>query len=259
MQIYLTLPGGQREGPFTIEEINRDLVAKKYRDTDYWAWYSGQTQWVPLHLVPGVIGSDQTAGWVLDQPAAANASTPAQSTPTAPADSSGEAPSTTTADLPQALEPSVPDETVSADPAPEARTASAPPPEPERTPTALDRQLLSGLAFAALEHIFILTTGDGPPASRSATTARMLEQTVGEALASIREKTRKDVLSRCSFIEQVRTKAALPASAWSAMANYQTQLVQDARAGLYKVCVRTFPIETGDFVCLFLFYNKQKL
>jgi hypothetical protein len=259
MEIYLTLPGGQREGPFTLEEINRDLAAKKYNDTDYWAWYDGQTEWVPLHLVPGVIGSDETAGWVLDQPTQADASIPAQSTP-AHADSSGEGPVTATADVPGALQASAHDESASAAPAPESVTTPAtPPPEPERTPAILERQLFSGLPFAALEHIFILTTGDGPPASRSATTARMLEQTVGEALASIREKAHRDVLSRCSFIEQVRTKAALPAAAWSAMANYQTQLVQDARAGLYKVCVRTFPIETGDFVCLFLFYNKQKL
>jgi hypothetical protein len=258
MEIYLTLPGGQREGPFTVEEINRNLADKKYKDTDYWAWYTGQTEWVPLHLVPGVIGSDETAGWVLDQPAEADASTPAQSTTPAQADSSGEGPIAATADVPDALQASAQDESASAAPASESLTAT-PPPEPEKTPAALDRQLFSGLPFAALEHIFILTTGDGPPASRSATTARMLEQTVGEALASIREKARRDVLARCSFIEQVRTKAALPAAAWSAMANYQTQLVQDARAGLYKVCVRTFPIETGDFVCLFLFYNKQKL
>ena len=60
MQIYLTRPGGEREGPYTVEEINRDLAAKRYADTDYWAWFTGQTEWIPLHKVPGVVGSDST-------------------------------------------------------------------------------------------------------------------------------------------------------------------------------------------------------
>src|SRR5215468_569318 len=56
MQIYLSKPAGQREGPFTVEQINQDLAAKKYKDTDYWAWYDGLSDWVPLHAVPGVYG-----------------------------------------------------------------------------------------------------------------------------------------------------------------------------------------------------------
>src|SRR5436190_12089666 len=54
MQIHLSKPGGQREGPFTVEEINRDLAARKYSDNDYWASYDGIGSWVPLHSVPGV-------------------------------------------------------------------------------------------------------------------------------------------------------------------------------------------------------------
>jgi hypothetical protein len=55
MQIHLSKPGGQREGPFTIDQINRDLANRKYRDADYWAWYEGLDAWVPLHSVPGVL------------------------------------------------------------------------------------------------------------------------------------------------------------------------------------------------------------
>src|SRR3954470_20457958 len=57
MQIHLSKPNGHREGPFTVEEINRDLASRKYSDSDYWAWYEGLSSWVPLHSVPGVKGS----------------------------------------------------------------------------------------------------------------------------------------------------------------------------------------------------------
>ena len=54
MQIYLSTPGGQREGPYTLEQIVQDLAASKYRDTDYWAWHEGLPEWVPLYLLPGI-------------------------------------------------------------------------------------------------------------------------------------------------------------------------------------------------------------
>src|SRR2546427_11794637 len=54
MQIHLATPGGEKQGPYTLEQINRDLTAKKYRDTDYWAWYDGAEAWVPLYAVPGI-------------------------------------------------------------------------------------------------------------------------------------------------------------------------------------------------------------
>src|SRR5258707_13589723 len=54
MQIHLSKPNGQREGPYTLDQINRDLASRKYSDTDYWAWYEGLDAWVPLHTVPGI-------------------------------------------------------------------------------------------------------------------------------------------------------------------------------------------------------------
>ena len=54
MQIYLCKPGGQREGPYTLEQIKRDLAANNYQDTDYWAWHEGLPEWVPLYLLPGI-------------------------------------------------------------------------------------------------------------------------------------------------------------------------------------------------------------
>ena len=55
IRVYLVRPGGaQREGPFSLEQINRDLAAGRYTDEDFWAWYEGLSGWVPLYDVPGV-------------------------------------------------------------------------------------------------------------------------------------------------------------------------------------------------------------
>ncbi|HEU0038460.1 MAG TPA: hypothetical protein VFR76_04230 [Verrucomicrobiae bacterium] len=53
-KIYLAKPGGQREGPYTLEQINHDLATKKYRDEDFWAWHEGLPSWMPLYALPGV-------------------------------------------------------------------------------------------------------------------------------------------------------------------------------------------------------------
>jgi hypothetical protein len=57
MDIHLATPGGQREGPFSLEQINASLAQRKYRETDYWAWFEGLDSWVPLHEVPGIINA----------------------------------------------------------------------------------------------------------------------------------------------------------------------------------------------------------
>src|SRR5438309_11270382 len=67
MQIHLSKPGGQREGPFTVDEINRDLAARRYVDNDYWAWYEGLNSWVPLHSVPGVRAPSSSANERADE------------------------------------------------------------------------------------------------------------------------------------------------------------------------------------------------
>ena len=48
------------EGPYTLEQINADIAAKKYKDSDYWAWYQGLTAWVPLYAVGGVCAATDT-------------------------------------------------------------------------------------------------------------------------------------------------------------------------------------------------------
>src|SRR5215471_18453917 len=54
MQVHLAKPGGQREGPFTVEQINAGLAERRFRGTDYWAWTEGMQSWVPLHEIPGI-------------------------------------------------------------------------------------------------------------------------------------------------------------------------------------------------------------
>ena len=49
MQIYLARPGADREGPFSLQDILQDLQAGKYGENDFWAWYEGLPQWMPLH------------------------------------------------------------------------------------------------------------------------------------------------------------------------------------------------------------------
>ena len=207
MQIHLSKPGGQREGPFSLEQIKRDLAQGKYGDTDYWAWYDGLPGWVPLYTVPGI--SDKTS-------------------PT-------EAPTV----------------------APPAEASAAPGGTPELPATPeVTRKLASGLPFSALEQIFILTTGEGQAATRSEVTTRIFEDVVGEEFGRIRQQVPRDVLVRCDAVERVHREGAIPESVWRVMAGLKPELVQQARAGAYRICVRVFPIESRDLVAAFFFYRK---
>lgn len=54
MQIHIARDGKQL-GPFSLEEINRQLAAGTLSLTDN-AWYEGASGWAPLSTVPGVTG-----------------------------------------------------------------------------------------------------------------------------------------------------------------------------------------------------------
>jgi len=215
MQIHLSKPNGQREGPYTLEQINHDLAAKKYSDTDYWAWYEGLDAWVPLHTVPGI-------SILPDQPPE-----------------------------PLTLLEAAPDVERSSPP---GRAAAITPTE---TPEA--SQVFSGMPSEALEQIFVFTSGEGPVVMKSPVTTVMLQTVTGADLATMREKVPRDVFGRCDIAERLRRESNVPGSAWKAMSALKPALVQQAREGAYRICVRTFSIENNDVVALFLFYNKQKL
>ncbi len=84
MQIHLSKPGGGREGPYTLEQIKKDLAAHKYRDSDYWAWHEGLTEWVPLYSLPGIATTDDSAPPVAAPPLPKQLATPAKPKASAP-------------------------------------------------------------------------------------------------------------------------------------------------------------------------------
>lgn len=262
MKIHLSKPGGQREGPFTVEQINSDLAAKKYQDTDYWAWHEGLSDWVPLHSVQGVslgAGSTDAMGANCGRVECADAGETVVL-------EQASAPSSTTFSIAHGNEPARPEDaadTLVLEPetaaAPEALASVQPAAEPEEIPPSLERQLFSGMPFAALEHIFILTTGEGEAGSHSEITRGMLEAVTGEELDTIRHHVPRHVITHCSFLEKLRGGGPVPEAACRAVARFNPEIVQQAREGQFRICARSFPIEIGDMVTLFLFYRKQDL
>jgi hypothetical protein len=230
MQIHLSKPGGQREGPFTVDQINRDLANRKYRDADYWAWYDGLDAWVPLHSVPGVVTMPEASA-----PPAVPSSAPQKS-------ASGS--TQTKAPLKSSGDGNTESSTV-------ARASSA-----DVDASGEAAKFASGFPFAALKQIYIFTGGEGPGAMKSPIMAGMIKAIVGQDLAKVREKVPRDVFGRCDIAERLRLEKTVPTSAWRAMSSLNPELVQQAREGAYRTCVRIFPIENDELIALFLFYDK---
>src|SRR2546428_1630113 len=184
MQIHLATPGGEKQGPYTLEQINRDLAAKKYRDSDYWAWYDGADAWVPLYAVPGISEMSR-------------ATTPAVAAA-------------------EADEPAIPAEVHSFSrgfsAAATATAPSATATAPEESAVSAQSQVSTAMPFAALEQIFIFTNGEGPALMRSPATTRMLQEIIGEDWSRIREKVPRDVFGRCDIADRVKKEGKVPAS-----------------------------------------------
>jgi hypothetical protein len=238
MQIHLSKPGGQREGPFTIDQINRDLANRKYRDADYWAWYEGLDAWVPLHSVPGVLILPDSA-------------TPSAVPPASPQKAVSQARAGAASSAQAKASASQPSDGVSGDEA----SGSADSADVDSSGEAA--KLASGLPFAALKQFYVFTSGEGPSAMKSPITAKMVKAIVGEDLAKVREKVPRDVFGRCDIAERMRLEKTVPNSAWRAMSSLNAELVQKAREGAYRTCVRIFPIENDEAVAVFLFYDKS--
>jgi hypothetical protein len=60
MKVYLAKPGGEKQGPFTVEQINQGLAAGKFLENEYWAWHEGLAEWKPLHDIAGVATKSKT-------------------------------------------------------------------------------------------------------------------------------------------------------------------------------------------------------
>ncbi len=223
MLIHLYKPGAQKEGPYSLERINSDLAAGRYSGSDYWAWHEGLPEWVPLYALDGVREHGVSALATMASAASANIAT---------------------------LEQAVPGKAAGA----VSTTASA---ESQSAPDA-DR-LPSGMPFAALEHLFLISSGLGPAASRSPVTAVILQTITGEELQTIRAQVVRDVIAECSLLEGLNGQNSTPGEVWRRMDALRPELLQRARQGAYRICVRSFRIENGDKVSVFLFYNKEKL
>ena len=86
MQIHIARDG-KPMGPFSLEEVNRQLAAGTLSLSDQ-AWYEGAAGWAPLSSVPGVSSSGPTpTGVIPTSPPQANA--PVPSVPAVPAPAVG--------------------------------------------------------------------------------------------------------------------------------------------------------------------------
>ena len=75
----------------------------------------------------------------------------------------------------------------------------------------------------------------------------------------LRQRIPRDVFGKCNVGERIRKESKVPGSAWRAMAALRPELIERAKAGEYRTCVRTFATESEDVVAIFLFYNKAKI
>jgi hypothetical protein len=322
-RIYLAKPGAQKEGPFTLEQINHDLARNKIKDTDFWAWHEGLPTWMPLYSVPGVSakawvvnaleakseGESQTGAAVSSsRPEVSGTETNGKSTfkpaakpaRVAPKPMAASAPSPKTnhkAVSASAPQPEAAKENVAPDPvakrssdlleqsqaeaaaahvaqpepglqvlqpvradSPEATDASNGDPKPKPTELLATPSLSSGKPFAALDHVFIFTTGEGPAALKSEVTASMLAEAVDHKVEDLWENVPVDVVggTAAGVVEAIRS-GSIPGSAWRALFRIKRTVAQQIQDGWYHLCVRTFRLESNDLVAAFLLYNKHKL
>jgi hypothetical protein len=274
MEIYLSKPGGQRQGPYTLEQINRDLVARKYGDTDYWAWREGLSEWVPLYSLPGIAVAAEAPAPEPPKPVQKLTQPPLKSElASRPAPAAG---ATASKAPPRPLRPEVEAKQISIQSAAPHREpgsamaavkeanavgalaeSAAPVLEEERA--SVSDQISSGMPATALEQVFAFTTSDGPTAWQSPMVAQMLKKIIGENLAALREAVPRDVVGECSLGELLKSDGSVSDAVWCTMEARRPELVQRAKARLCRVCVRTFRIEGDAIMALILFYDKQRL
>jgi hypothetical protein len=253
VEVYLSKPGGQREGPYGLEQIKQDLATRKYHDTDYWAWYEGLTEWVPLYSLPGIaVPPGRSPRW---SPSLARntAQTPLDPKLAAAVDPQALArqPANEMSEITIAAFPS------DARPKPAEATLSISGLQEESTPVTA--RLASGMPASALEQVFMFTTGDGPALWQSSRVIRMMQDIVGEHMATIRGTVARDVVGGCEIGELLKPDGSISEGVWRSMASRRPALVQQARERLYRICVRTFRADTDAVVAVVLFYNKAML
>jgi hypothetical protein len=273
MQIHLAKPGGEREGPFSVAQIRQDLRAKKYADSDYWAWHDGLSEWMPLYkllslvelapVVPAIPVPDKVepATAVSKKLAATSPeSVPVPST-TKPAPANGTVHMPSTPAVVEAPARVIEPQAVKApvQPAVASHEVASVSTAPKQTVAAARRLATSGMPFSALDQACIFTTGDAAGIWGSAVAAQTVHEVTGEDLTTLRRNLPKDVISGCDAKGLLGKEGTISPSLWRTIAALRPSLIEQARNRFYRVCVRTFQIEAGALVTLVLFYNKDKL
>ena len=87
----------------------------------------------------------------------------------------------------------------------------------------------------------------------------MLLEMIGEDPDALRHRVIRDVFGKTNIGQRIRSEGNIPGSAWRAMSALRPDLVQMAKGGGFRTCVRTFSTEAEDVVAIFLFYNKGRL
>lgn len=273
VKVHLARPGREREGPFTVLEINQALAAGQYEISDYWAWHEGLPEWVPLYAIEGVSkrplpnSSSEAAEPALETPAMVSLCQASCGEPTPAALEASPALKLTE---PAAVSESglEPEPTLTAERNPEEQgpcqstlegsasddsAAAEERPHPEKA--LLSKRFYSGMPLEALEQLFVFTTGDGPSVWESPRVCRMLEAITGAPLAQIRQSTRRDVIFNCQGSQLLKLNGAISQEAWRAMAIRAPKVVEAAQAKLGRTCVCSFPTEQNEIVALVLFYR----
>jgi hypothetical protein len=322
VEVFLAKPEGEREGPFSLDEVNQALAAGKYCCADYWAWHKGLDEWVPLYDVKGIrktstlavtgeTGQAERANGLEQEslrdvqvdvlkacPQTQQEALTAEERPETTPPANTETPQAILARLKRSLfqtpepanevtsyfnaagasaledfetkapssedERALPDAAQPLEPQSSAITEAAGPGskakrEADQETALLAQQFSSGMPFAALEQIFLFTTGDGQPVWSSPIVKRMLEAVIGEELDRIRESTPRDVIFNCDLSQLVKRDGKISDAVWRAMEIREPSAVARAQQKLSCTCVRTFHLETGTVVALILYYNNQKL
>jgi len=115
------------------------------------------------------------------------------------------------------------------------------------------------MPFAALEHIFVFTSGTGSGVFDSRVVAGVLQDAVEIPLDAIVKKVSIDVIGCSDVGTRIMRQGSIPDIAWIAMSAIKPVLAKQAQDGLYRCCVRPCPSESNEIVAFILLYSKQKL
>jgi hypothetical protein len=115
------------------------------------------------------------------------------------------------------------------------------------------------LPFAALEHVFVFTTGDRQSVWESPLTDLKFKHWIGQDLNAVRQAVPRDVVCNCDPVGLLGPDGNLSGSLWQWIAARRPELAEKQRRGACCLSVHTFRLESGAVVALALFYDSQKL